>query len=64
MSDYMTIYLAGAMTGKTLEEMIYCGNWKCTIYDCERHHLKQPWNVPIRTRNWEPKKGNKCDGLR
>ena len=46
------------------EEMIYCGNWKCTIYDCERHHLRQPWNVPIRTRNWEPKKGNKCDGLR
>jgi len=46
------------------EEMIYCGNWKCTIYDCERHHLKQPWNVPIRTRNWEPKKGNECDGLR
>ena len=46
------------------EEMIYCGNWKCTIYDCERHHLKQPWNAPIRTRNWEPKKGNKCDGLR
>ena len=49
---------------KREEEMVYCGNWKCTIYDCERHHLKQPWNVPIRTRNWEPKKGNKCDGLR
>lgn len=46
------------------EEMVYCGNWKCTIYECERHHLRQPWNVPIRTRNWEPKKGNKCDGLR
>lgn len=49
---------------KREEEMIYCGNWKCTIYECERHHLRQPWNVPIRTRNWEPKKGNKCDGLR
>lgn len=49
---------------KREEEMVYCGNWKCTIYDCERHHLKQPWNVPILTRNWEPKKGNKCDGLR
>ena len=49
---------------KREEEMVYCGNWKCTIYECERHHLRQPWNVPIRTRNWEPKKGNKCDGLR
>lgn len=49
---------------KREEEMVYCGNWKCTIYDCERHHLRQPWNVPILTRNWEPKKGNKCDGLR
>lgn len=49
---------------KREEEMVYCGNWKCTIYDCERHHLRQPWNVPIPTRNWEPKKGNKCDGLR
>lgn len=50
---------------KREEEMVYCGNWKCTIYECERHHLRQPWNVPILTRNWEPdKKGNKCDGLR
>ena len=49
---------------KREEEIVYCGNWKCTIYECERHHLRQPWNVPIRTRNWEPKKGNKCDGLR
>ena len=49
---------------KQESKFVYCGNWKCTIYDCERHHLKQPWNVPIRTRNWEPKKGNKCDGLR
>lgn len=49
---------------KREEEMVYCGNWKCTIYECERHHLRQPWNVPIRTHNWELKKGNKCDGLR
>lgn len=52
-------------TTKQESKFVYCGNWKCTIYGCERHHLKQPWNTPIFTHNWEPKdmKRGKCDGL-
>lgn len=42
-------------------EFIYCANFKCPIYDCMRHHLKQPWNVVIRTKNWSPDKNGKCN---
>jgi len=44
------------------ENYVYCGNWKCTKYECGRHHLKQPWNVPINTYNWSPDKKGECDG--
>lgn len=44
------------------DSFIFCGNWKCTKYECIRHHLKQPWNIPINTRNWSPNKKGECDG--
>ena len=49
---------------KKKEDFIYCANWKCTKYDCERHHLKQPWNVVIRTKNWKPNEKGECIGFK
>ena len=49
------------MKKKKKDEFVYCSNWNCNDYQCMRHHIYHPWNVPTRQKRWNQNKNGGCE---